>query len=440
MSDEQSLAKGAPCAVGDERPTKPPPSSVVMSRAERKKDWSRLVTSASEATLKGASLDGVQEKARHLTRHVGHLALESFSQSLVPEAARSGILDAASARFFRRAALDPTSELDQERLFLHAVRHEVVAWIWGNFSAAPRPRAPGEVDPAAGAAAALERAWREVLRLPHLQQRVLLLSLTLDSITPCLGDDRRKAKSPRFFVGLALGLRENSVHQHGARIRKKLFPAGGAGAWGDASEALRCLWTPSFKLARAALAYVEGYREVARPGAPEVLGSSCVEYGRQIRASREASAHARQAWREVVTALDASGIQPGEVHTALVAHCRALGVDDRVGKRWRPGAGDASGKAQRWADLLPDGGSCRPDGPRREAWRRFLQRHLPSAADVHERFEAFAARSHLADRAREAKMEASKALFDAATLCETMSTMTELLDLVSEAQATLDRG
>jgi hypothetical protein len=449
MSDEHSRASAHHTSEEEERLTKPPPSAVVLSRAERKRSFGRLLESAAEATYTGASLSPVYDSARPITRHVGHLALAGFSHALVPETSRGGILDAATARFFRRAIPEPASDLDPERLFVHAVREEVVSFIWGRFIEPPRrlpPGSPGTDAPPARVKAMLEHAWTQVLRLPRLQQRVLLLSLTLDSITPYFGDERQKARSPRFFVGLALGLYENSVHQHGARIRKKLFPEGTAHLGVDAAEALRCLWTPHVKLARAALTYVEGYREITSRGVPDALQDTCAAYEARLRTSREASAQARQAFREVVSALDASGTGPEAVHAALVEQCKSLGIDDRVRKRARPSAGGAGGAgnraapARRWADLLPDGESCRPTGTRRVAWRRFLQRHLPAATEAHARFEDFEARSRAADAAREAKLGASQALFDAATESDTTSTITRLLDLISEAQATLDRG
>ena len=443
MSDKHFRARARHHVEEDERGTRPPPSAVVMSRAERKRSFAQLLTSASEAECAGASLLPVCEYARPITRHVGHLALGGFSLALVPEALRGGIIDAATKRFFRMGILEPTADLDPERLFLHAVRHEVVSFVGTRLGEAPRRPSPGATHPGDAPLqikATLEHAYEQVLLLPRLQQRVLLLSLTLDSITPPFSDERQKARSPRFFVGLALGLHENSVHQHGTRIRKKLFPEGTAHLGIDASEALRCLWVPPFKLARVALAYMEGYREGTSPGGVEALHDTCAAYEARLRASREASALALQAFREVIVALDASGTGPEAVYQALRLQCEALGIDDRVSKRPQVSADDKGAHARRWADLLLDGESCRPAGARREAWRRFLRRHLPDAAEAHARFEDFELRSRAADAARAAKLEASKALFDAAAQSDETSKITKLLDLISEAQATLDRG
>src|SRR5262249_29430061 len=119
MGSNQSGAS-APPSLADNQ-TLPPTSHVELTEAGRNKVWVSLLKQAA------AERSSVSRLTHAMIETIGDLALQDFS--LLSNANRREIIEAACERFFDDAAEVLCRVDNPERLFRYAIRCEVVALI-----------------------------------------------------------------------------------------------------------------------------------------------------------------------------------------------------------------------------------------------------------------------------------------------------------------------
>lgn len=176
-------------------------------------------------------------------------------------------------------------------------------------------------------------------------------------------------------AAVAFQMRWNTAHQNVSRAWRKICEGTALGTWCGSFRAGHrfVCGPPSLELWELASAYMDacsGRGEA--PGEVDPRSAAALyEDWRQAHESHTAwftewkkqSSRATRRWKELVTALDTSGVSPGALHASLVQGCAALGID-----RWVVPAKLAQ---QSWGELLAP--ANRPASAARAAWPAFVR-------------------------------------------------------------------